>query len=93
MVLTGKGRALNRYELQDSPLLGYSCTFGVLNYFHKCGAAMQEPTCLQRLVRFGEYKLDTRAGGLHKGDSPLQLHKQPLQVLLVLLEHQGELVT
>lgn len=65
----------------------------MLNYFHKCGAAVQEPTCLQRQVRFGEYELDTRTGGLHKGDSTLQLNKQPLQVLLLLLEHRGELVT
>jgi TolB-like protein/DNA-binding winged helix-turn-helix (wHTH) protein/Tfp pilus assembly protein PilF len=54
---------------------------------------MEEATPLQPVVRFGEYQLDTRAGDLHKGDVTLRLHKQPLQVLLLLLEHQGELVT
>src|ERR1700686_1947540 len=54
---------------------------------------MEEATPRQPLVRFGEYQLDTRAGDLHKGDVTLRLHKQPLQVLLLLLEHQGELVT
>ena len=59
----------------------------------KCGAAVQETTSLPHLVRFGEYELDTRAGDLHKGEATLHLHKQPLQVLLLLLDHQGELVT
>jgi Tol biopolymer transport system component/DNA-binding winged helix-turn-helix (wHTH) protein len=54
---------------------------------------MEEATPLQPLVRFGEYQLDTRAGDLHKGDVTLRLHKQPLQVLLLLLEHQGGVVT
>jgi TolB-like protein/DNA-binding winged helix-turn-helix (wHTH) protein/Tfp pilus assembly protein PilF len=54
---------------------------------------MQETKRLEHLVRFGEYELDTRAGGLLKGGSRFQLHKQPLQVLLLLLEHPGELVT
>jgi DNA-binding winged helix-turn-helix (wHTH) protein len=54
---------------------------------------MEEAKPLQPLVRFGEYQLDIRPVDLHKGDVTLRLHKQPLQVLLLLLEHQGELVT
>jgi TolB-like protein len=54
---------------------------------------MKESRHLPRLIRFGEYKLDTRAGELRKGDATLLLHEQPLQILLLLLEHPGELVT
>ncbi len=54
---------------------------------------MEETTPLQRLIRFGEYELDARAGDLRKGDITLRLHKQPLQVLLLLLEHKGQVVT
>ena len=54
---------------------------------------MEETTPPQPLVRFGEYELDTRTGYLHKGDVTLRLHKQPLQLLLLLLERQGALVT
>ena len=54
---------------------------------------MEETTAPQRLIRFGEYELDARAGELHKGGATSQLHKQPLQVLLLLLEHSGRVVT
>lgn len=65
----------------------------VINCFNKCTAVMQETTRLQRLVRFGEYELDTHAGDLRKDGATVQLHKQPLQILLLLLEHHGELVS
>lgn len=54
---------------------------------------MEETAPPQRLIRFGEYELDARAGELHKGGATSQLHKQPLQVLLLLLEHSGRVVT
>jgi Tol biopolymer transport system component/DNA-binding winged helix-turn-helix (wHTH) protein len=37
--------------------------------------------------------VDTRAGELRKGDATAQLQEQPLQILLMLLGHPGELVT
>ena len=54
---------------------------------------MEEGTHAPRLIRFGDYELDGRAGELRKDGTTLQLHKQPLQLLLLLLEHPGELVT
>ena len=54
---------------------------------------MAEGTHAPRLIRFGDYELDGRAGELRKDGATLQLHKQPLQLLLLLLEHPGELVT
>jgi Tol biopolymer transport system component/DNA-binding winged helix-turn-helix (wHTH) protein len=47
----------------------------------------------QRLIRFAGYELDTRSGDLRKGGGGIRLHKQPLRLLLLLLEHPGQLVS
>jgi len=44
-------------------------------------------------IRFGEFELDVRAGELRKGERRIRLQEQPLQILLMLLEHPGEVVT
>ena len=46
-----------------------------------------------RLVRFGVFELDLRSGELRKSGARLSLQQQPLQLLAVLLERPGELVT
>ena len=44
-------------------------------------------------IRFGSFELDPRAGELRRGGIRLQLRAQPLRVLLLLVEHAGQLVT
>jgi eukaryotic-like serine/threonine-protein kinase len=44
-------------------------------------------------VRLGAFELDLQAGELHKGDSKILLQEQPFQVLRILVENAGELVT
>src|SRR5438270_1606185 len=52
------------------------------------------PTSLARQIsRFGDYELDHRAGELRKGGIRIRLQEQPLQVLLAVLEHPGDVVT
>jgi serine/threonine protein kinase/Tol biopolymer transport system component len=46
-----------------------------------------------RRFRFGPFELDVRAGELRKHGIRLRLREQPLQILLLLLEHPGEIVT
>ena len=46
-----------------------------------------------RLVRFGVYELDLHSGELRKSGARLTLQQQPLQLLSVLLEQPGQLVT
>jgi eukaryotic-like serine/threonine-protein kinase len=46
-----------------------------------------------QLVRFGEFELDVRAGELRKGERRIRLQEQPFQILLMLLDHPGEVVT
>ena len=46
-----------------------------------------------RRFRFGAYELDVRAGELRKNGLTIKLQKQPLQVLKVLLEQPGEVIT
>ncbi len=46
-----------------------------------------------RVVRFGVFELDLSAGELRKSGVKLRLQGQPFQVLALLLEHAGEVVT
>jgi DNA-binding winged helix-turn-helix (wHTH) protein len=45
------------------------------------------------VFRFGVFEVDTRAGELRKNGIKLKLQEQPFQVLCMLLERAGELVS
>jgi site-specific recombinase XerD len=45
------------------------------------------------IARFGPFLLDLKAGELHKNGRKIRLQEQPFQVLSVLVQHPGELVT
>jgi DNA-binding winged helix-turn-helix (wHTH) protein len=45
-----------------------------------------------RVVRFGPFELDVRAGELGKRGRKILLQEQPFQVLLMLLERPGDVV-
>jgi TolB-like protein/DNA-binding winged helix-turn-helix (wHTH) protein/Tfp pilus assembly protein PilF len=47
----------------------------------------------QSVIRFGLFELDLKAGQLSRNGSKLPLPQQPLQLLAVLLERPGEIVT
>jgi DNA-binding winged helix-turn-helix (wHTH) protein len=51
-----------------------------------------EPT-LQKCARFGSFRLDLRAGELRSGSTAVLLQEQPLQVLRILVENAGALVS
>ena len=44
-------------------------------------------------VCFGEFDVDEHAGELRKEGIKVRLQEQPLQILQILLEHPGEVVT
>jgi TolB-like protein/DNA-binding winged helix-turn-helix (wHTH) protein/Tfp pilus assembly protein PilF len=48
---------------------------------------------LPRVLRFGIFEVDVRAGELRKNGVKLRLQEQPFQVLCMLLEHPGDVVT
>lgn len=54
---------------------------------------MGEPQNNIRIARFGVFELDLNAGELRKNGIKLRLQGQPLQVLTILLERAGEVVT
>ncbi len=54
---------------------------------------MAEPVPSSCLVRFGTFEVDLQAGELRKSGVKLKLTGQPLQVLTILLERPGEVVT
>ena len=52
------------------------------------------PVRVQRVIRFGDdFELDLRAFELRRAGRPLKLERIPLQILLLLIEHNQQLVT
>jgi len=45
------------------------------------------------IIRFGTFEIDARSGELRKSGLRLRLADQPFQVLLLLLENAGQVVT
>ncbi len=54
---------------------------------------MEESTRLQRAVRFGAFEVDLRAGEVRKRGLKIKLQEKPFQILAMLLERPGEIVT
>jgi DNA-binding winged helix-turn-helix (wHTH) protein/WD40 repeat protein len=54
---------------------------------------MAETQSRPRLVRFGAFEADVRTGELRKDGVKLKFSGQPFQVLAILLEHPGDVVT
>jgi eukaryotic-like serine/threonine-protein kinase len=52
-----------------------------------------ESTARNRRTRFGAFEVDLRSGEVYKHGIRLKLQDQPFQVLAVLLEHPGDVVT
>jgi TolB-like protein/Tfp pilus assembly protein PilF len=50
-------------------------------------------TSSARRVRFGQFEIDEKTGELRKDGTKIRLQEQPLQILQILLENPGELVT
>jgi DNA-binding winged helix-turn-helix (wHTH) protein len=46
-----------------------------------------------RLISFGDFTVDCKAGELRKHGLKIKLQEQPFQILVMLLEHPGEVVT
>jgi DNA-binding winged helix-turn-helix (wHTH) protein len=46
-----------------------------------------------RLISFGDFTVDLKAGELRKHGLKIKLQEQPFQILVMLLEHPGEVVT
>ena len=54
---------------------------------------MLEPVPNSQVVRFGTYEVDLRLGELRKNGIRVKLTGQPFQILAILLEHPGDLIT
>ena len=56
-----------------------------------CGADMENVN--RPPIRFGIFEVDLRAGELRRQGVKIRLQQQPFQILAMLLEHPGEVVT
>jgi len=51
------------------------------------------PDQSSRIIQFGVFELDIKAGELRRNGIKIRLQEQPLQVLVTLLEHPGQVVS
>src|SRR3982074_2892981 len=65
----------------------------VIECFHQERPPMRDVVAGPQVVRFSVFELDLRAGELRKKGLRLRLQEQPLQVLALLLQQPGEVVT
>ncbi|MFZ1156585.1 MAG: winged helix-turn-helix domain-containing protein [Candidatus Sulfotelmatobacter sp.] len=56
-------------------------------------SSMPVPQNNSRIARFGVFELDLKAGELRKNGRKLRLQEQPFQILALLLERAGDVVT
>jgi DNA-binding winged helix-turn-helix (wHTH) protein/Tol biopolymer transport system component len=54
---------------------------------------MPETSSATRIIRFGAFEVDLRAGELRRNGLKIKLQEQPFQVLAMLLRHPGDVVT
>lgn len=54
---------------------------------------MKESTSSGRRIRFGPFEVDETAGELRRDGTRIRLQDQPFQILQILLEHPGEVVS
>src|SRR5216683_6158641 len=54
---------------------------------------MPAPPQAPHILQFGIHEIDVRTGELRKSGVKLKLQEQPFQVLCMLVEHPGEIVT
>ena len=54
---------------------------------------MPEPTQNARVMQFGVFEVDLQASELRKSGLRIKLQDQPFQILALLLEHPGQVVT
>ena len=47
----------------------------------------------ERLLRFESFELDVRSRELRKGKNRIRLQEQPFEILRMMLEHAGDVVT
>src|SRR5579863_8921570 len=66
---------------------------GMLDSGSRPGGCDMALSPTQNTVRFGQFELDLRTGQLAKNGAKIRLSQQPIQVLSLLLETPGEIVT
>ena len=64
-----------------------------LSYRAALEASVQDLRLSRASVRFGAFELDQDAGELRREGTKVRLQEQPLQILLILLESPGEVVS
>jgi TolB-like protein/DNA-binding winged helix-turn-helix (wHTH) protein/Flp pilus assembly protein TadD len=76
------------------PSAGFSQLYSVLySLASEDHLSLQDDDRLRGRLRFGAFEMDLRAGELWKRGVRIRLQEQPFQVLAMLLEHPGEVVT
>jgi TolB-like protein/DNA-binding winged helix-turn-helix (wHTH) protein/Tfp pilus assembly protein PilF len=65
----------------------------VLDYGRWCPTSMPQPAPSRRVIRFGLYEVDLDRGELRKSGLKVKLQGRPFEILAILLERPGQIVT
>src|SRR5947207_9518106 len=65
----------------------------VLDFAQSPEAVMAPHVRASRVLQFGTFEVDLRAGDLRKSGARIRLQEQPFQILTMLLEKPGEVIT
>jgi DNA-binding response OmpR family regulator len=79
--------------VKGETLIAFQSLSGVIDSLPHRGPAMPNPSTSIPPARFGPFEVDFRAGELLKNGRRIRLQDQPLQVLAMLLERPGNVVT
>src|SRR5689334_17362930 len=90
--ISSRAKVVQRWALRECPS-GPESPITVIAFSKFRGRSMSAPATLARVVRFDTYELDLHAGELRKRGVKLRLQGQPLQVLGILVQESGKLVT
>jgi cholera toxin transcriptional activator len=72
---------------------GFLCSSPVTAQCYTTPSSTPVPQNNTRIARFGVFELDLSAGELRKNGRKLRLQEQPFQILVLLLERAGDVVT
>src|SRR5262249_49372561 len=88
----GTSPAVNRPDESAAARMGRAGLMRFRSGGNRCPRMSQQASSF-RWARFGAVERDARAGELHAGDRRIRLQNQPFQLLMLLLEHAGEVVS
>ncbi len=90
--MKGHGFPVQRLDRKSAKAQNFG-NFSAVVHLSFPGVSMTQLTSSPAVARFGPYEVNTQLGEMRKYGIRIKLGEQPLRILILLMERQGELVT